>query len=146
MIGFKLDQAKSMFFDTKKVKSATDRATRKVLSRFGAFVRKTARWSIRRRKKSSKPGHPPSAHSDLLKKIFFVYDSSRRSVIIGPIRLNKPGNAPEALEYGGASRVTSGRRGRRKSRTVRIAARPFMQPAFMKEKPKLQGMWANSIR
>jgi len=51
----------NMFFDSKKVVSATDRATRRVLSRFGAFVRRTAKQSIRKRKKVSQPGSPPSS-------------------------------------------------------------------------------------
>ena len=33
----------------------------------------------------------------------------------------------------------------RRHRTIAIAARPFMRLAFEQEKPKLQGMWANSV-
>src|SRR5690606_6172596 len=50
-----------LFFDRKAVTSRVDKATRKVLSRFGAFVRRTARSSIRKRKKTSQPGSPPSS-------------------------------------------------------------------------------------
>ena len=42
MIGLKLNQAKSMFFD-KPVRRAVDRAEKRNLSRFGAFVRTAAR-------------------------------------------------------------------------------------------------------
>jgi hypothetical protein len=139
---------KQMFFDRKAVTSRLDRATRKVLSRFGAFVRTGARHSIRKRKAISEPGEPPSSHTGLLRKfIFFGYDRDRRSVVIGPQRLNqKVGDAPHALEYGGTSTVVEGLRSRRKKRRIRIAARPFMGPAFERENPKLPAMWAASIK
>ena len=139
---------KQMFFTSKVVLSATDRATRRVLSRFGAYVRRTAKSSIRKRKAASQPGRPPSSHTGLLKKfILFGYDPARRSVVIGPMRLNqKIGDAPEALEHGGTSRVIlGGRRKRRLARTVKIRPRPFMGPAMEQEKPKLPSMWRNSV-
>ena len=139
---------KQMFFDRKVVTGAVDKATRRVLSRFGAFVRRGAKSSIRKRKRVSAAGQPPSSHSGLLKRlIFFGYDRQRRSVVIGPQRLNqKVGDAPEALEYGGTSTIVEGLRHRRKKRHVRIKARPYMGPAFQKEQPKLPAMWAGSIR
>jgi len=145
MIGF---LTKQTFFDRKAVRSAVDRTTRRVLSRFGAFVRRAAKSSIRKRKRVSAPGEPPSSHTGLLKKfIFFGYDRPRRSVVIGPQRLNqKIGDAPAALEHGGTSTVIEGLRGKRKKRHVKIKARPYMGPAFEQEKPKLAAMWAGSIR
>ena len=139
---------KQMFFDRKAVTGAVDKAARKVLSRFGAFVRRGAKSSIRKRKRVSSPGEPPSSHAGLLKRlIYFGYDRQRRSVVIGPQRLNqKTGDAPEALEYGGTSTVVEGLRSRRKKRHVRIRARPYMGPSFQKEKPKLPAMWAKSMR
>ena len=38
---------KLLFFDTKEVKSRVSEATRKILSKFGAFVRQTAKQSIK---------------------------------------------------------------------------------------------------
>ena len=139
---------KQMFFDSKAVTSAADRATRRVLSRFGAYVRTTARHSIRKRRATSRPGKPPSSHTGLLRRfIYFGYDRGRKSVVIGPQRLNrKAGDAPAALEHGGVSTIVEGLRHRRKKRRVRIAARPFMGPSFAKEKPKLPSMWLNSVR
>ena len=139
---------KQMFFDRKAVTGAVDKATRKVFSRFGAFVRRGAKSSIRKRKRISSPGEPPSSHTGLLKRfIFFGYDRQRRSVVIGPQRLNqKVGEAPKALEYGGTSTIVEGLRNRRKKRRVRIQARPYMGPAFQKEQPKLPAMWAGSFR
>jgi len=139
---------KRMFFDRKAVTGAVDKATGRVLSRFGAFVRRTARSSIRKRKRTSRPGEPPTSRTGLLKRfIFFGYDPSRRSVVIGPARLNqKVGDAPEALEYGGMTTVVEGTRHKRRKRKVRIVARPYMGPAFEQERPKLAAMWRDSIR
>lgn len=139
---------KQMFFDRSKVRKRTDAETRRVLSRFGAYVRTTAKHSIRKRKRISDPGEPPSSHTGLLRRfIFFGYDRDRRSVVIGPMRLNqKVGDAPAALEYGGTSTVVEGLRGRRRKRRIRISARPYMGPAFEQEKPKLPAMWRDSVK
>jgi hypothetical protein len=135
---------KDMFFDRKAVLGATDRAARKVLSRFGAFVRTTARHSMRKRKGVSEPGNPPSVHVGLLKKLlFFGYDAGRKSVVIGPTPLHGTAEAPPLLEYGGRARVKD-RKGRNVLATYR--PRPFMGPAFEQEKPKLPAMWANSVK
>lgn len=141
MIGFDI---KRMFFDRQAVVSKVDAATRRVLSKFGAFVRRSAKSSIRKRKKPAPPGQPPSSHTGLLKKfIFFGYDADRRSVVIGPTRLNQKGRgeAPPLLEYGG--KATLVRRGKKKR--VTYQARPYMGPAFEKEKPQLPAMWRGSI-
>lgn len=149
MIGIKLDQTKGLFFDRAEVMRATSRAERQVLSRFGAFVRRSARSSIRKRKRISQPGSPPSSHTGLLRKfIFFAFEPQSRSVVIGPVRLNqKVGDAPAALEHGGKSQVAQGsrRRGRR-TRTIRVRPRPYMQPAFEKEQQKLPQMWRDSVK
>jgi len=135
---------KSMFFDTAKVKKAVSSGTRKVLSRFGAFVRTAARHSIRKRKAVSEPGQPPSSHVGLLRKlIYFGYDPTRRSVVIGPTPLHGTAEAPPLLEYGGRTR-RRGRKGRNVMASYR--ARPFMGPAFEREKPKLPAMWRDSVK
>jgi len=145
MIGF---VTKRMFFDAPKVARAVDKATRRVLGRFGAFVRTAARSSIRKRKRISRPGEPPSSHGGLLKRyILFGYDQARRSVVIGPMKLNqKVGNTPEALEHGGTSVIAYGLRRNRRQKRVKIRPRPYMGPAFEREQPKLPAMWANSVR
>ena len=135
---------KSMFFSSRRVISATDRATRRVLSKFGAYVRRAAKSSIRKRKAISAPGKPPSSHTGLLKRfILFGYDPAKRSVVIGPLRLTRGGrgDAPRALEEGGTSRMV--RRGGKKR--VKIKARPYMGPAMEKEEPKLPRMWRDSV-
>ena len=129
MIQFQLH---TYFFNSKKVLSATDKATRKVLSKFGAYVRQTARRSIRKRKKVADPGNPPTNRTGLLRNfIFFSYDLLHKEVVIGPARFSGKnlGDAPENLEYG--------KRG--------YKARPFMHPAAEKEQTKLPVLWRDSI-
>jgi hypothetical protein len=143
MIGMKLNQTKGLFFDRPAVTTAVKRATRRVLSRFGAFVRRGARSSIRKRRAISQPGSPPSSHTGLLKRnIFFVYEPRRANVVIGPILLNGASDAPALLEHGG--NVTRRRRDKRVRMTYR--PRPFMGPAFERERPKLPAMWKDSVK
>lgn len=168
MFGMRVDVAKRGFFDRQFVLNATSRAERKVLSRAGAFIRRRAQTSIKpaprvsvatgqvlrgRRRKgvvyrdaTSKPGQPPYSHGQRLlrKYIMFSYDSQRRSVVVGPTKLNQVGNAPEALEKGGLTVVLTGR-GRRR-RTVVLAPRPYMAPALQAELPAISQLWRDSIK
>ena len=172
---FALDlKIKDFFFDRAKVINAVDRARRGSLSRAGAFVRTRARSLLRRRKRSSPPGQPPSVHSTnadaSLKKILFGWDPSRDSVIVGPVLLSGSGDyaegvtVPELLEFGGVVTLKRPRvipapraRGRRKQgRPVRLAkgerlnygGNPFMGPALKQEvaSGKIASAWAGSVR
>jgi hypothetical protein len=146
MIGIKHSEFRKFFFDSKTVMNSVDKATRTVLSKFGAFVRTTAKQSIKTRRQVSKPGQPPSSHTGLLKKfIYFGFDPGQRSVVIGPTLINNPTGAPENLEHGGTA-VLPKTRWRKKAKQITIKRRPFMGPAFEKEKPKLPAMWANSVK
>jgi hypothetical protein len=136
---------KQLFFDRKRILTKVDAATRRALSKFGAFVRRSARGGIRKRQEPAPPGSPPSSHSGLLRKfIFFGYDTERKSVVIGPARLGGKGRggAPSLLEYGGETMIK--RQG--KARRVHYQARPYMGPAFEKEQPKLPALWRNSTK
>jgi hypothetical protein len=194
MIGFKLKPTRDAFFDLTAVRTPVDRASRRVLKGFGAFVRRAAKSSVRKRKKASEPGKPPSSHSGFLKRlIVFCYEAAFQNVVIGPLLFGrkvqdgKPVGrmtVPEVLEYGGSVTLleyqrdytASGRAqviamgkdpdawhrlGRKRiwhkkgqplriraqrRRTINIAPRPLMRLAFEAERPKLRGMWANSIK
>lgn len=86
-------QVRESFFDRPKVISALKRAKRRALSKAGAFVRKRARSSLRRRKRASAPGSPPSAHASSshpsLKTILFAFQPASESTIVGPVQLNQ---------------------------------------------------------
>jgi hypothetical protein len=144
VIGFRLAQAKSLFFDRQKVQSQVSRSERRVLSKFGAYVRQDARQRIRRRKRPSQPDESPTNQTGLLKRhIYFVFDSDRRSVVIGPARLSTGTEAPATLEYGGHA-VAETPEG--KPVRVAIEERPYMGPAFRQELPKVPALWRDSVR
>ncbi len=144
MIGMTFQAAKGGFFDREKVQRSVDAGTRKVLSKFGAFVRQDARQRIRRRKRPSRPGESPTNQTGLLKRhIYFVFDPDRRSVVIGPVLLNRSTGAPATLEHGGETTIETRRR---EAVRVTITPRPYMGPAFQQELPKLPALWRDSVK
>lgn len=130
--GAGLKQLRASFFDIAKVQSAAARLEAKAQSKFGAFVRRRMRSSIRYRKERSTPGSPPSAHKDkrfggkspLRELIFFARDPNTNSVVIGPLVFGPRG--AKALEQGGT--VTVKKKGKAPA-AVTIAPRPFAKPA-----------------
>ena len=152
MVGF---NQKRMFFDRQAVIDAVGRANAKNLSRAGSFIRRAARSSLRKRKRVSEPGQPPSVHTQdrvaTLKNIWFVFERRRASVVVGPLRLNgstlqgsNRSTVPELHELGGSAVLESRKTKRR--RRARYAPRPFMGPAMKRELPKFEGLWANSVK
>lgn len=154
---------KSNFFDRAKVQRAVDKGRRKALSKAGAFVRQRAKTSIRKRKKISSPGSPPSSHVGLLRKfMWFAYDKPNDSVVVGPVRLNgtKDNDAPHTLEFGGSKTlrkpavVRLGMRSSGKRTLLRLAAgtrmkyepRPYMRPALEHEAPKFAKCFRGVVR
>jgi len=74
---------------------------------------------MRRRRGSARPGQPTHAHEGSLRRlILFGYDRASDSVVVGPLRLNKPGEAPNVLEFGGRATVERRRRRRDGRRMV----------------------------
>lgn len=141
----------------------------KNLGHAAATLRTIVRNSIKTRKKTSKPGQPPSGPTRQLKNsILYDVDRPRQRAIIGPIKLSgKTGRAPATLERGGKIKTKTrtvkvknkpGRnaRGQFVSAGVRetviegatfyIRARPYMGPALTKIQPRLSRMWASSIK
>ncbi len=161
-MAFNVAGVSKTFFNTVAVTSKVPPAIRKALSKFGAFTRRTAKSSLKYGDKPSRPGKPPTVHrskaftrktkskgrvkqqpaSPLRELIFFGYDEAKRSVVIGPALGGSHDGAPAAMEHGGANVITTN--GVRK--TVRFAARPFMQPAFDKELGGAAGNLKNLVR
>lgn len=165
---------KGYFFDTKHVEQAVDAPRRRILSKAGAFIRRRAKSSIRKRKAASSPGSPPSSHTGILKKfIYFGYDPASDSVVVGPAKTNqvffgedrKPetGTVPSVLEYGGSITLFEVERGgrwvradlrsrrrlagkRTRYRKVRIDPRPYMRPALDAERSNFPELWRNAVR
>jgi len=159
-----IKMAKSNFFDRAKVQGAVDRASVRVLSRQGAFIRTAARSSLKYKKRPSAPGEPPVVHrtmsrtktnkqgvakqqtvSPLREFVFFSYDQASRSVVVGPALLNGRSGARtlQALEYGGPSTIRDSK-GREKPVIVR--ARPFMGPALSKAMADLARKWQGQVK
>lgn len=191
------DRFKNWFFDRDRVLAAADAMTRRALSKWGAFVRKGAQHSLRyetSKRAKSQPGEPPVVHrsgrrkrvqkdgtekmqsvSPLREFIFFAYEPSNNSVIVGPAKTNQvffnrhrqpvTGTVPSVLEYGGEITILeifrhgqwqrADLRSRRRLteyakrfRTARIEARPYMRPAAAREltNPKLRDLFHNQLR
>ena len=146
MIGYRFDKFKSTFFSTPAVMKKVKPAARRVLSKFGSFVRQTSRQSIKNKKRSV-AGQPPANRTGKLKRfIYFGYDESKNSVIIGPAKLSNTvsDTALISLEEGGITDVMDPKT--KKTGRKFVAARPFMLPAFDKELPKVPGLWRDSIK
>lgn len=129
------------FFDKEAVQQAVGKASASVMGKQGGYVRKVAQNSIRRGKKTevSAPGQPPISHTGALKRfIYYALDRQSKTVVVGPARLDKPGLATAALEYGGETTNAAGQRGR-------IRARPFMGPALEKSEQKVASFWKNAV-
>lgn len=136
---------KNLFLDRAHVIKKIGEARAKVLMRSGGKVRITAQRSMRYRVKgSSPPGQPPYAHKKygalLRKLLFFVYDFSADSVVVGPVAA-RAAEAPKLNEFGGRAKRT--RKGG--TRIVTYPPRPYMAPALSKIEPSLPKEWANSV-
>lgn len=161
------------FFDRPRVKNAMDKATGRVLSKFGAYTRTRVQTSLKYRKESSGAGQVPSVHrgkftrtkvnkktgvaktqqvSPLRELIFFSFEPGMRpSVVIGPTLFNQSaraaravgGTVPKVLEEGGTIELV----GKKRRRKARVARHPFMLPAFEREKAEsLPRLWRDSMR
>lgn len=134
-----------LFFDRQRVITAMDRAEKRALSKAGAFVRKAAQSSLRRRKKSSRPGQPPSRHAatnQSLRFILFNYEPNNHGVVVGPVRFTGSEDTPNVMEYGG----TVVRRSKSGSKVQRYPARPFMGPALEQVAQELPSVFAREVR
>lgn len=92
---------------------------------------------------ASPPGTPPRSRTGHLKRfLLYGFDSSTRSVVVGPALLPGRSAAQRVLEAGGKTRIKT----RGQTRTVSIAARPFMSPALQKNLSFIPSAFANSLR
>ena len=149
---------KLMFFDRQAVTDPAEKAARRNEAKFGAFVMRSARKSIKTKKGASRPGQPPHAHTGYeterngkRKTRYFFRDSilfgknPNGGVVVGPVfrsgSRTRP-TIPESLEFGATVGIGGKTRPRR---NIAIQPRPFMGPALDKERPKFAGMFRDSI-
>jgi hypothetical protein len=134
----------SMFFDKPGVIKHVKDGTESVLSKAGAFTRRTMKGLIRPGKKPAKPGKPPKSHTGIFKDlIYFGYDEKTQSVVIGP-KLSKRSQSPtvpELLDRGGtiAHHWKTGK-------PATYHAFPYVQPALEIEAPKFPELFTNAIK
>ena len=100
----KVTNSRFVFFTDPSLKGEINEGMKLGLSRWGAYIRRTARQSIKERKGPSKPGFPPHSHEGSLKRLLnFYYDRVSKTVVVGPeIKSVRPTGAPNILEFGGA--------------------------------------------
>jgi len=116
-----------------RLATVADRARRRYLYRAAAYVRTTARRSIRRRKSPSAPNSPPSTRTGRLKKaIRFYVDQARGLALVGP-SVDVVGPAGAEHEHGG------------QWRDEHFAPRPYMGPAYELTRPKLPDFYRQSF-
>ena len=127
---------KKLIDESNNVLKEVDKQNRRNLYKVGSETRKTAKKSIRKRRKPSQPGSPPRSVTGLLRKTIFFWVDKSKSVITGPIHLNGSStNVPHALEHGG--NTTS----KRYKRPINIRKRPFMVPAHNKTREDIRSLW-----
>lgn len=120
----------------KAILSAADRAEKKLLMQFGAYVMRTAKRSIKKggRKQTSAPGEPPVGHGRerYANYIAFAHDPARHEVVIGSQLLSGTlGDvAPEKIEYGGTEAIIVGKWPLRRRKVVHYLPRPAMRLAY----------------
>jgi hypothetical protein len=148
---------KNSFFSAVDVAEKLDPATRRALSKFGAFVRQRDRSSLKYHDGAAPPGRPPYVHrsksftrkarkkgkviqqpaSPLRELTFFSYDPARKSVVIGPAISAQHTGAPRTIEQGGDATVNG--------QHIHVRPRPHTGPAFRAELEKVDGYFMNIL-
>lgn len=81
------------FFDKKAIVDKLSSGERRAMVKIGSHIRRAARSAIRKRKRSSLPGSPPSSHTSskvaTLRNILFGYEPSKHTVVVGPVLLSR---------------------------------------------------------
>lgn len=90
-------------FDKNKLKKKAATATFTSLRHAGGAIGKTVRFSIRRRKTSSKPGSPPHTQPGMLKRVIrYDVTNNKTEVAIGPVN-EIAGRLWNLHEFGGVA-------------------------------------------
>lgn len=90
-------------FDKQKLKKKAETATFTSLGHAGGAIRKTASWSIRKRKNPSKPGSAPHTQTGMLRRVIrYEATNNRTEVVIGPVN-EIAGRLWNLHEFGGVA-------------------------------------------
>lgn len=120
-------------FDEDGLVARIVRASRDILRRAGAYVRRVAQRKVATSPRPSQPGHPPHSRKGLLKRAILFGSDGDRSVLVGP-GFNFVGESASAHEFGG------------KYRRERYPKRPLMGPALKETAPHVAKMWRDAVK
>ena len=176
MLGFKINEAKSMFFDRPAVIASVGKATVAALAKGGGLIRTIARRSMKRAPKKPKTqeelqsalnrtSNPKKAARIALQlqRMNSTTDKGPPHTIMGLLKQFlyfawDPSNRAEVI---GPAKLDTASDNvplileeggtetvKRKSGTVRIkiAPHPYMGPALEEARPQLPAFWANSVK
>ena len=122
-------------FDKRRIADAVDDATSEQLEQSAAFIRESARRSIKTSDETSPAGSTPNSQTGQLQQIYFSFDASLNGFVIGPAKLSGVDTNAGLHEFGGIS-----------DDGHRYAPRPFMNPALRREVKNLLGRFAGSVK
>ena len=120
-------------FDEDGLVARIARASREILRRAGAYVRRVAQRKVATSPKPSQPGSPPHSRKGLLKRSILFGSDGDSSVLVGP-GFNLVGPSMSAHEFGG------------KYRRERYPKRPLMGPSLKESAPHLAKMWKDAVK
>ncbi len=120
-------------FDGDGLVARIARASRDILRRAGAYVRRVAQRKVATSPKPSQPGSPPHSRKGLLKRSILFGSDGDSSVLVGP-GFNLVGPSMSAHEFGG------------KYRRERYPKRPLMGPSLKESAPHLAEMWKDAVK
>ena len=120
-------------FDEDGLVARIARASREILRRAGAYVRRIAQRKVATSPKPSQPGSPPHSRKGLLKRSILFGSDGDSSVLVGP-GFNLVGPSMSAHEFGG------------KYRRERYPKRPLMGPSLKESAPHLAKMWKDAVK
>ena len=120
-------------FDEDGLVARIARASRDILRRAGAYVRRVAQRKVATSPKPSQPGRPPHSRKGLLKRAILFGSDGDSSVLVGP-GFNLVGPSMSAHEFGG------------KYRRERYPKRPLMGPSLKESAPHVAKMWKDAVK
>ena len=136
------------FIDRPGVFEAVDAKFVKVFGRTGGFGRQVMRRGMRKKKTASPAGGYPSSRSGLLKdSIYFNYDKSTKTLVIGPLRFDRQPDwlpagidtVPQLINEGGTYTRSKGSF----HQVFNYPARPFVNLTRPKTVDKLKELTAS---
>lgn len=90
-------------FESGQIKKKVNQANFRSLGHAAATIRKTAKRSIRKRKKPSSPGSPPHTQTGMLRRVLrYEVDREREQAVIGPVN-EIAGRLWNLHEFGGVA-------------------------------------------